>query len=272
LHLWAISDLHVEHAATQALLRSLPAYAEDWLILAGDISDSVEGLCWALEVLAPKFARLLWVPGNHELWTRSTDDPASRGEGRYQALVSACRERGVLTPEDPYCLWPAPVLAEPLRIALLFTLYDYSFAPPAHQGREQAVAWAAEAGILAADEVRLGPAPHASREAWCVARVRVGESRLQESAADARHVLVNHWPLRHDLVRLGGVPRYAPWCGTRATDDWHIRFRAHACVHGHLHVRATDERDGVRFEEVSLGYPGHYQGEHGLAHYLRRIL
>ncbi|MFM2419198.1 MAG: hypothetical protein RL385_3921, partial [Pseudomonadota bacterium] len=83
MQLWAISDLHVEHAATQALLRDLAPRAADWLILAGDISDSVEGLRWALDVLAPKFARLFWVPGNHELWTRSTDDPALRGEGRY---------------------------------------------------------------------------------------------------------------------------------------------------------------------------------------------
>jgi hypothetical protein len=73
-------------------------------------------------------------------------------------------------------------------------------------------------------------------------------------------------------VRLGRVPRYAPWCGTRETDDWHLRYRALACVHGHLHVRATDDRDGVRFEEVSLGYPAHWDQARGVSPYLRRIL
>jgi hypothetical protein len=43
-------------------------------------------------------------------------------------------------------------------------------------------------------------------------------------------------------------------------------------VHGHLHVRATHFRDGVRFEEVSLGYPRDWSVRHGVAPYLRQIL
>jgi hypothetical protein len=47
----------------------------------------------------------------------------------------------------------------------------------------------------------------------------------------------------------------ASWCGTRRTDDWHLRFNAGVVVSGHMHVRSTKYRDGVRFEEVSFGYP-----------------
>ena len=36
---------------------------------------------------------------------------------------------------------------------------------------------------------------------------------------------------------------------------WHIRFRAELVVYGHLHIPRTTHYDGVRFEEVSLGYP-----------------
>jgi len=274
LDLWALSDLHVEHGQTRALLSDLPSYRDDWLILAGDVADGRDALCGALDLLLAKFARVLWVPGNHELWTRSTAAPASKGEAHYMELVAACRARGVLTPEDDYATWPGqvPGHADPVRIALLFALYDYTFAPEAHRGHARALAWAAEEGILAADEVRLGHAPFPSREAWCAARVAYSETRLELSAHSHRHVLVNHWPLRHDLVRLGKVPRYSPWCGTLATEQWHRRYRAVCAVHGHLHVRATDERDGVRFEEVSLGYPAHYRAELGAAHYLRRIL
>ena len=32
-------------------------------------------------------------------------------------------------------------------------------------------------------------------------------------------------------------------------------FRALAVVYGHLHIPRTTWQDGVRFEEVSLGYP-----------------
>jgi hypothetical protein len=34
-----------------------------------------------------------------------------------------------------------------------------------------------------------------------------------------------------------------------------VRFRAQAVVYGHLHIPRTTWHDGVRHEEVSLGYP-----------------
>ena len=80
------------------------------------------------------------------------------------------------------------------------------------------------------------------------------------------------WPLRADTIRLFRIPRYAPWCGTELTEDWHTRFNAEVVVTGHLHMRATDWRDGVRFEEVSLGYPRHWKSETGASGYLRQIL
>ena len=50
-------------------------------------------------------------------------------------------------------------------------------------------------------------------------------------------------------------PEFAQWCGTVRTGDWHTRFNARLAVYGHLHIPRTTEYDGVRFEEVSLGYP-----------------
>jgi predicted phosphodiesterase len=270
LQLLALSDLHVEHKVNREALLALPARPEDWLILAGDVSDSLRGLAWTLDALAPKFARLLWVPGNHELW--SEPNASERGEARYAQLVATCRARGVLTPEDEYVEWPLALDGARVRIALCFLLYDYTFAPDEHQGQQRAREWAAAGGIMAADEVRLHPDPHASREAWCAARLEATAPRLEQAASTHALVLVNHWPLRRDVVRLGRVPRYSPWCGTRQTEDWHQRFRSLVCVHGHLHVRASDVRDGVRFEEVSLGYPPHWDHSLGAAHYLRRIL
>jgi hypothetical protein len=68
------------------------------------------------------------------------------------------------------------------------------------------------------------------------------------------------------------LPRFSIWCGTRRTEDWHLRFRVIAAVYGHLHIRNSQHRDGVRFEEVSLGYPRHWRAERGMASYLRQIL
>ena len=184
-------------------------------------------------------------------------------------MVEVCRELGVLTPEDPYTVWPGP---GPQRIiALLFLLYDYSFAPDGLDPAA-AIAWAREAGIVAQDERVLHADPYPSKAAWCEARIEETQARLDALPTSAQTILVNHFPFRQDLVRLYRIPRFAPWCGTRETEDWHVRYRAEVVVSGHLHMRATDWRDGVRFEEVALGYPRHWAREKGLSGYLREIL
>ncbi|MEE2827607.1 MAG: metallophosphoesterase, partial [Myxococcota bacterium] len=137
---------------------------------------------------------------------------------------------------------------------------------------KEALNWAAEAGLVCTDEWYLDPSPFSSREAWCAERLRQTEERLDTLPAEVPKVLVNHFPLRMDLVRLFKIPRFTLWCGTRKTEDWHRRWGTRVCVHGHLHMRATDWRNGVRFEEVAVGYPRHWVQAKGLDHYLREIL
>lgn len=271
MRLLAISDLHVGHAANWQALERTPCHPEDWLILAGDVGETAQHLERTLALLSQRFARLIWVPGNHELWTRPVQDGA-RGARKYAQLLEVCRTHGVLTPEDPYVLWEGD--GGPHRIAPLFLLYDYSFAPD-DVGPERAVQWAVESGILCADEYLLHADPFPSRAAWCEARCRATETRLQQAVAAEPYplVLVNHFPLRRELVDLPRIPRFTVWCGTQRSSDWHVRFRASVVVSGHLHLRSTHRIDGVRFEEVSLGYPGqwHDRGT-GLEPYLRQIL
>lgn len=269
MRLLAIGDLHVGHARNREALHALPPHPDDWLILAGDLGETEAHLREVLDHVVPRFARVLWVPGNHELYTIPRDPCSLRGEARYHHLVRLCRGYGVDTPEDPWPVFPGP--DGPVRLALLFLLYDYSFAPDGLDA-EAARAWAREQGIVATDERLLHPDPHPSREAWCRARVDAAEARLDALDPSERLVLVNHWPLRRDLVRLFRIPGFTPWCGTRRTEDWHRRYPVEVVVSGHLHMRATDWRDGVRFEECALGYPRHWRRERGLARYLRPIL
>ncbi len=281
MKLWAIADLHLANRSNREALVEMSPRPDDWLILAGDVGETELHLRFALEALAPRFAQLLWVPGNHDLWTMADDPGALRGEAKYRRLVKVCREHGVLTPEDPYPRWPGPAAGglaehggdEPgFVIAPLFLLYDYSFRPP-EVPDEAAVDWAAASGVKCSDEFLLHPAPHASRQDWCAARLLSTAPRLERAAADGhRLVLINHWPLREDLAVLPYIPRFKVWCGTRETEDWHRRFNAAAVVYGHLHIKGTHFRDGVRFEEVSLGYPRDWNQDLGVDHYLRQIL
>lgn len=271
MKLRAISDLHLASPANRDALFALPDYPEDWLILAGDVGERFEHMRLAFTELTRRFARVFWVPGNHDLWAipEETGLPALVGEERYRRLVETARAHGVVTPEDPYEIWTGD--GGPCAIAPLFLLYDYSFRP-AHVSRDGVVGWAREMGSVCADEMFLNPAPFASREAWCGERLRQTEARLAALPPDLPTVLINHFPLREDLIHIPRAPRFTPWCGTRATADWHRRFNARAVVSGHLHVRRTDWRDGTRFEEVSLGYPRQWDQSRGMAAYIREVL
>jgi len=280
VNLYAISDLHLANAVNRRGLEELPAYPEDWLILAGDVGETVTHLHYALSILTQRFQQLLWVPGNHDLWTVHNEPGGLRGEAKYRRLVEICRNHGVLTPEDPYRRWPGPAgvpgasagSSPCVLLAPLFLLYDYSFRP-ADVPAEDAVEWAAEAGVICSDEVVLHPDPYPSRQAWCAARLRYTRQRLQAASSQGcQFVLINHFPLREDLVKLYRIPRFSIWCGTKATEDWHRRFPVAAVVYGHLHIKGTHFRGGVRFEEVSLGYPRDWSQKRGIAFYMRQIL
>lgn len=265
--LWALSDLHIGFEVNRQAIEALPDFGDDWLLLGGDTGDTLAHLQAVLDVVTTRFARVIWTPGNHDLWTPRAWPDEKRGVSQYARLVEACRMRGVLTPDDPYVAWPATGHV----LAPIFTLYDYSFAPGG-RSPEDAVAWAAETKVQCADELLLSPAPYASRADWCAARVDATEARLAALPGDARTILLGHFPLRADLAILPRIPRFAIWCGTTRTTDWHTRFRADVVVSGHLHLRTTRWRDGVRFEETSLGYPAQWQQTRTAASYLRRIL
>lgn len=269
MKLWATSDLHVAFDENRRAVEDLEGSPDDWLIIAGDTGESAAHLAFVLKTLTPRFAQLVWVPGNHDLWTPRTWPPDKRGDAQYRRLVRVCERYGALTPEDPYAVWPG---GGPRTVIVpAFLLYDYTFRPD-DVPVEQAVAWAAETGVRCADEELLAPDPYASRIEWCRARVAETEARLSAIPAGVRIVLVNHFPLRRDLAVLPRIPRFSIWCGTRKTEDWHTRYPIDVVVYGHLHLRSSTTLDNVRFEEVSLGYPKQWKVERGLRPYLREIL
>lgn len=256
--LLALSDLHVGYPANRAIVENLPAgNPGDWLLVAGDVGENFADIEWALGVLRERFAAVVWVPGNHELWTRRADPVTARGVERYRMLVSMCRGLGVVTPEDPYPVWDGP--GGPATVAPLFVGYDYSFLPDGAVTKEQGLAHAYQTGIVCSDEFLLHPDPYPSREAWCVDRTEATERRLAALDPDVPVIFVNHYPLVREPTRILRYPQFAQWCGTTRTADWHLRFNATVVVYGHLHVPRVTWHDKVRFEEVSLGYPREWQ-------------
>jgi 3',5'-cyclic AMP phosphodiesterase CpdA len=252
--LLAISDLHVAYEENRRIVADLrPESSSDWLLVAGDVGETVADIEWALELLAARFAAVGWVPGNHELWTPRTDPVQLRGEQRYRHLVQMCQRIGVLTPEDPYPVWEGK--GGPVTITPSFLLYDYTFRTNSLATKEQSLAAAHDAGVVCSDEFLLHPDPYPSRDAWCRARITETERRLAACDRNIPLVMVNHFPMVREPTRLLRYPEFALWCGTTSTADWHRRFHTLTVVYGHLHIPRTTWYDDVRFEEVSMGYP-----------------
>ena len=235
--LWAVSDLHTGHVGNKPVTESLyPSTPDDWLIVCGDVAERTDEIRWALDLLRRRFAKVIWVPGNHELWTTNKDPMQVFGRDRYDYLVNICDELGVVSPEHPFPVWTER--GGPATIVPLFL---------------------------------LSPEPYPTREAWCHERVAATRKRLDDLDWMTPTVLVNHFPMVRQPCDALFLPEFSLWCGTTETADWHTRYNAVCSVYGHLHIPRTTWYDDVRFEEVSVGYPREWRRRKPYS-WLRQVL
>jgi len=267
--IYGISDLHLANKVNQQALIDLPIHHCDWLLLAGDIGETTDHLRFALSVLNSKFKKIIWTPGNHDLWTFPLNGNRLKGVEKYQRLVALCHQFGVYTPEDQYQIYQAGT--QNYCVAPLMTLYDYSFKPnDVENGKE--IQWAQETGVLCADEELLFPYPYKSISDWCYERCLYTEDRLNSVPEDVPLILINHYPLIKELGRIFTYPRFSIWCGTILTERWLDEFNIGAIVFGHLHIRSSKVIEGIRHEEVSFGYPYQWDQNLNIACYLKKIV
>ena len=94
---FALSDLHVDFADNMQQMMSLSdhEYADDVLLVAGDVSDRISRLSQLLGSLKRKFRKVAFVPGNHELWLR--DDDSDNSLEKFSRLLALCEQLGVHT-------------------------------------------------------------------------------------------------------------------------------------------------------------------------------
>lgn len=242
--LWAVSDLHVNAPGNREAVAEhvRPRHPEDWLIVAGDVAEDEDTVLGVLRGLADRFDTVIWVPGNHELYSRSQDK--RKGKAKYDYLVENCRRIGVLTPEDPYLTFAGHTIVP------LFTLYDHSWRTPGTTPAE-AIAAAEEKGVVLTDHYAI--APFVDVPLWCRERLRYSVRRLSHVTGPT--VLINHWPLVRETMDNVRIPEIALWSGSRHTQTWPKRYKASTVVYGHLHIPVEIFVDRVTHAEVSLGYP-----------------
>lgn len=253
MRLLSISDIHLTDSNMRKAVTCLPTFKNDWIILAGDISSKIEHIHFAFEQFTHKFKKVIWVPGNHDLWIKTNTRDELSSDDKYNSLVEICKEYNVISPEDDYIQFSTYEGAH-YYIVPVFLLYDYSYAPE-NISSECAVAWAIEENVLCSDETFIKTKKFINVSEWCNERVLYTENRLARLDPTIPIILINHFPLIESLVRCDPHPRFKIWCGTNRTKNWHRKFNIKKVVYGHLHTPACDVIDETIFEEVSPPYP-----------------
>eukprot|EP00879_Flechtneria_rotunda_P022187 GHRR01023410.1.p1 GENE.GHRR01023410.1~~GHRR01023410.1.p1 ORF type:complete len:339 (+),score=87.53 GHRR01023410.1:288-1304(+) len=107
LSVYAVSDLHTDYKENLSWVQNLqPCHSckdtshTSVLIIAGDISDDIRLLRTTLEAFVSKFTAVAFVPGNHELWIKGSQERnagATDSIDKLCKLSDLCKELGVVT-------------------------------------------------------------------------------------------------------------------------------------------------------------------------------
>jgi hypothetical protein len=112
--IYAVSDLHVDFRENMEWVWSLSShrYLDDALIVAGDVSDNLQRLELTLVAMRERFAAVMFVPGNHELWVRNGNWTDSWE--KFQHIQDLCHRLGILTEPTKFSSDSGPVWLVPL--------------------------------------------------------------------------------------------------------------------------------------------------------------
>lgn len=236
MRIFAISDLHIDYEQNRQWVGQLSTgeYRDDVLILAGDISDSLTRLEWCLDSMARRFAQVLFVPGNHDLWVLR-DPPSVDSLEKFGAVCALAQRCGISM---------SPFRAGDVAIVPLLGWYDHSFGEPDGRLREawmdyHACRWPAGHGPAEVTDFFL--------------------ARNSVTVADAPTVITfSHFMPRNDLtpLHLAGARRgLDPVMGTGKLDVQLRQLGASIHVYGHSHLNGRLTVDGVCYVNNAFGTP-----------------
>lgn len=237
MRVFAVSDVHVDYEVNAKWIRGVSSleYRDDVLILAGDVTHKLSALASCLNALAARFKKVLFVPGNHDLWVLGED--AERTSLHKFLDVAAVVEANGASME--------PFHKEGALIAPLFAWYDYSFGAPSEALTEiwmdyRACRW----------PQGFGPEDAAERFFSLNQPLERGDA--------AKVITFSHFLPRIDLTPAF-VPRkhrvLDPVLGSTRLEQRLRELGSSIHVYGHSHINRSIHIDGVTYVNNALGYP-----------------
>lgn len=263
VRLWAVSDIHTDIHENWEWAQGLSDtdYAEDALIVAGDVSHHTQIMEATLRTLAQKFHAVFFTPGNHDLWL-DNEDKGMNSIKKLRKLLELCDELGVHTTPARVgvpggnAIWVCPLLSwhhksfdeEPDLLGwdvppVEQCMADYQacrFPRPLNM-LDDSVAHAMDALNDGDDGRRLSQALSARDE------------------ATEPLVTFSHFLPRPELLlekRFLTIPSLPKAAGSRFLRERVERLRPAVHVFGHTHFGWDAVHDGVRYIQAALAYPG----------------
>jgi predicted phosphodiesterase len=237
MRVFALSDIHIDYEANAKWIAnlSIAEYQDDVLILAGDVTDTLRLLEWCLSALAKRFKKVLFTPGNHDLWVIREDremnslqkfDDVCLVVESSGASMQAFRERGV-------------------AIIPLLAWYDYSFGEPSERLRAM---WM---------DYRACRWPSGYNEEDVAAHFAAFNDK-QVSMAGDKVITYSHFLPRIDLMPEF-IPRahklLYPVLGSTRLERQLRRLNSSIHVYGHSHVNRRVKIDGISYINNAFGNP-----------------
>ncbi|NTF35017.1 metallophosphoesterase [Rhizobium skierniewicense] len=252
MRVFALSDLHLDYEENRIWLKGLSdqEYRADWLIFAGDISGDVTLAERCFAALSSKFAKVFFVPGNHDLWVRSHEGGHSLD--KFHVIVRLAMDHGLLT---------EPHREAGLTIVPILGWYDYSFGIP---GAQLLQGWMDYRACLWPDAMTAKQVTEyflrLNEEAF--QRLAQREEENLHAAFKDNEVLIS---FSHFVPRLDVLPSFIspefhyiyPVLGSSAIDRQvrHWRGERHIHVYGHSHVNRSVVIDDIHYINNAFGYP-----------------
>ncbi len=236
MRVFAVSDIHIDYDENFEWFNnlSLSDYKEDILILAGDVSDRIPLFVKGLEILRRRFARVLYTPGNHDLWIRQNS--AKDSLEKFHLVRKIAGDHGIQL--EPY-------QSDALAIIPLMAWYDYSFGTPS---RELQTMWMDFKTCKWPEDFDQG---RITRHF-----LAMNESLLTISSPFT--ITFSHF-----LPRIDVMPRYIPAfrrqlypvLGTSLLDRQIEKLDSRVHIYGHSHVNNRVHKNNRLYLNNAFGYP-----------------
>lgn len=236
MRVFGVSDLHVDYAENLTWVEALSQqdYQADVVLVAGDISHKLELTRRCLALFQERFAHVLFVAGNHDLWLTSKETRHSID--KFDELQQTLDQQGIVQE----ALYTPQVSLVPLQ-----SWYDYSFGEPDTKLRNIWVDYRRcrwpnqwEPAQVAEHFSAMNPDPNLRPELPCIT--------------------FSHFMPRMDLLPPIAVKHFGfllPILGSAAIDEQLRQHQPQIHLYGHSHVNVDKTLDGIRYINNARGYP-----------------